>query len=625
MVLGFFADFKKRKNLRTAVDVDRKLVYSLSKSRIPNLRQLKYINKYLSPKEILVMRISLFIVFVSFVFLGTRFYLTHIQEVPLSGGVYTEGLVGVPVNINPLYVDFNDVDKDIASLVYSSLFKRNKDGQLEKDLIESYDVSPDSKIYTFKIKNNIHWHDGTNLTVDDIIFTFNALKEPRYKSPLRSSFIGVEIEKIDETSFKFVLANSYVAFLDLLNFGILPSEKWYQVSPESALTVELNKKPIGSGPYKFDKLIKEKSGNLKEYDLVVNDDYYGTKPLVNVNFKFYSIIDEAIQALNSNLIDGISYLPFGRKEEVTMQKNFNFNKLYLPQLSVLFFNQSRNAFLADKSIRQALAYGLDKNEIVNTDLNGGAYVVDGPILPNNFAYNNEIKKYDFNKDKANSLLESVDWKRDEITEKMVADAKKDLESKDTKIKTNAEKIASLGVGSWRKKAGEYFEVTFVTVDREEYIKVGDSVKKYWENLGVKTHIDIVPVATLQSEVIKNRKFDVLLYGQVYGADPDPYIFWHSTQTNEGGYNVANFQNKEVDQILEDARQLSKQEERKAKYKKFQEIIAEEVPAIFLYSPIYTYPQTKKIKNFNIKDIIVPSDRFDNISEWYLKTGKKIIW
>lgn len=624
-MFGVITDFKKRKNLKITSNSDRKLVYSLSKSRIPSIKQLKYLNKYLSSREILMMKISFFVVFIGLVFLGTRFYLTRLQEVPLRGGVYSEGLVGVPININPLYVDANDVDKDISSLVYSKLFRRSKDGQLEKDLVANYEISADGKVYTFEIKDNVHWHDGAPLTVDDIVFTFNAIKEPRYKSPLRTSFIGVEVEKIDEKKFKFTLGNPYVAFLDLLNFGILPAEKWYQISPESALTVELNKKPIGSGMYKFDKLTKEKSGTIKEYDLVINEDYYGVKPLVEVKFKFYSVVDEAIKALNDGLIDGISYLPFDRREEILTPKNFNFNKLYLPQLSVLFFNQKKNASLADKAIRQALAYGIDKNEIVNTDLNGGAYSIDGPILPNNFAYNDKIKKYNFDIKKANELLDSVDWKMIEVTATMVEEAKNNLESNDEGVVADANVIAALGQGKWRKKDGKYFAVRLVTVDRPEYVKVADRVKKYWESLGVKTEVEIVPVAIAQSEVIKTRNFDVLLYGQVLGADPDPYLFWHSTQTNEGGYNVANFQNKEVDQLLEDARQSLKQEDRQIKYKKFQEIITEEVPAIFLYSPIYTYPQVKKIKNFNIKDILVPSDRFDNINEWYLKTGKKIIW
>lgn len=624
-LFGIVADLKKRRNLKTAVDVDRKLVYSLSKSRIPNLKQFKYIKKYLSPRESLVIKISFFVVFACFLFLGARFYVTRIQEIPQKGGVYSEALIGAPININPLYVSASDVDKDIASLVYSQIFRRNKDGQLEKDLVKNYEISPDAKVYTFELKDNITWHDGASLTSDDIVFTFNAIKDVRYKSPLRTSYLGVEIEKIDEKKFKFVLNSPYAAFLDLLNFGILPAEKWYQISPESAPTVEFNRKPIGSGMYKFDKLVKEKSGNIKEYGLVVNESYYGSKPLVDLNFKFYSVIEEAIQALNDGLVDGISYLPFDRKEDVVAQKNYNFHKLYLPQLSVLFFNQKKNVFLADKAIRQALAHGIDKNEIVNADLNGGAYVVDGPILPNSFAYSDKIKKYDFNGDKANSLLENVDWKKEEITAKMIEDAELNLESKDENIKNKAHQIVSMGVGAWRKKAGKYFEIRLVTVDRDEYIKVADRIKKYWESLGVKTYVEIVPLALAQSEVIKTRNFDVLLYGQAFGADPDPYIFWHSTQTGENGYNVANFQNKDVDQILEDARQLSKQEERQAQYKKFQEIITEEEPAIFLYSPVYTYTQTKKIKNFNIKDILVPSDRFDNINEWYLKTGKKIIW
>ena len=124
---------------------------------------------------------------------------------------------------------------------------------------------------------------------------------------------------------------------------------------------------------------------------------------------------------------------------------------------------------------------------------------------------------------------------------------------------------------------------------------------------------------------KSRNFDALIYGEITGADPDPYAFWHSSQIGQSGLNIADYANKEVDKLLEDGRLSSGREARQEKYEKFQKIIAEDEPAVFLYSPNYIYVQSKKIKGFNIKSIILPSDRFSDIDQWYINTGKKIIW
>jgi len=626
-----FFYFKKKpqqQSFQSSIDLDKKLVYSLSKSRLPNLRQLKYLGKYLNPKELFLIRFSVIIIIVSFLVLGARFYYTHLKLVPVQGGTYTEGLIGSPYNINPLYAQVNDVDSDLAYLIYSSLFKRGKDGELAKDLISDYSISKDNKTYSMHLREGVKWHNESILKADDVIFTFNLINDKQYKSPLRLSFQGVKIEKVDDYNFKFILKSPYAAFLDLLTFGIMPADLWSIYTPESFQLSELNLKPIGSGPYKFKELVKEKkTGHISEYRLEINKDYYGLESYVNIVFKFYPDFENAILALNSGLVDGLSYLPENYKGEIMTPKTFNFHELLLPQITVAFFNQENNPALADKSLRQALNYALDKNTLIKDVLDGSAYIIDGPILPNNFAYDSSIKKYDFNKTKAGELLDSIDWKVEEINKDMLTKAQDDLESldSDSDERKQAEEILFLGEGKWRKKDKNYLIIHLATVDRLENNKVVNKIKEFWEDLGVKTIVDLVPVSKIQQEVIQPRKFDVLFYGQILGSDPDPYAFWHSSQATEDGFNIANFKNKDIDKLLEDARLITNQETRKEKYKEFQKVINEEVPAIFLYSPIYIYPQSRKLKNFHTRLIFSPSDRFNNVSEWYMSLKKKLVW
>jgi len=670
-------------------DLDKKLVYSLSPHKIPSFRQMKYTKKVLSFKEKIFIYISLSLILFSLVFLGFRFYKKNLEIVPEKGGLYSEALLGFPKNINPLYDLANDVDRDLSSLIFSSLFKRDVNGLLVNDLVDKYEVSEDGKEYSFKIKNNIYWHHDERLSVDDIVFTFEAIKNQEYSSPLRSSFVGVEIEKIDENNFKFILAEPYAAFLEMLTFGILPQNLWIGVEPKNALLAELNLNPIGSGPYKFKSLAKNKSGEIKEMTLVANDRYYGQVPYItNLNFKFFPYFESLIDSLNNNLVDGISYLPNNLKDNLISQNSLNFHRLNLPQISSLFFNQKNSQILQSKDVRRALAISVDKNSLINDIFSANAGLAYGPILPNNFAYNNDIEKYNYNPEEAKKILEDLKWQEMEISEEDVSlirelinleknkvEIKEESEEEteedsdggseeelldlneesevlddnellvleyEEKLKTVREKVELISdwqikkkilseveaedyemSGLWRVKGSEYLFLKLTTVNLSDNIDVANFVKSNWESIGVKTFVKIIDSSQIQSEIIKNKNFEILLLSQVVGNDPDSYLFWHSSQSGENGLNVVSYKNKEVDKLLEEARMSLDINDRIEKYKKFQELLNNDLPAVFLYFPNYTYVQDKKIKGFDVTAISDPADRFSNITSWYIKTKRRI--
>ncbi|MEI6597056.1 MAG: ABC transporter substrate-binding protein [bacterium] len=629
-IFNFSFSIKGFKNIfrygQAQSELDKRLVFSLAKSRWPSFNQFKYLKKYLNSTERLAVGACLVVILFSSIFLTARFYKTHLQIIPVDGGDYIEGAIGSVKYVNPLYSSFSDLDSDLSELVYSSLFRRNENAELVNDLAEGYEISPDGKSYIIKIRSDVIWHNSSPLTVDDIVFTFEAIKNIKYQSPLRIAFTGVEISKVDDKTVKFNLAEPYAGFLDLLNFGILPQELWQQIEPTSASLAELNLKPVGSGRYKFKSLVKDKSGNIKTYILTRNENYYGAKAHINtISFKLFGNLQETILALNNNLIDGISYLTEQDKTQVVAQDSLNFYNLSLPKLSAIFFNSKSGLALMDKRVRQALAYAIDKNKIVNEVMFGNARVIDGPILPNSFAYNNEAKKYSYNVATSSRLLAEAGWKAVELTAADITRAKVDLNSEDEAVKKQAEAKIKMGAGRWLLKDNNYLIITLTTVDNQEYGQVAALIAKFWNDINIKTEINLVPANQIQTDVIKSRNFNALIFGEITGADPDPYAFWHSSQIGQSGLNIADYANKEVDKLLEDGRLSYDLKVRQEKYNKFQEIIAEEEPAIFLYSPNYIYVQSKKIKGFNIKNIILPSDRFGDISQWYINTGKKIIW
>ncbi len=682
--VSFFSKKKKQEEEKAPTgnyeELDKKLVYSLSPHKIPSFKQIKYVKKVLSFKEKTIIYFSLLVVLFFLLFIGFNFYKKNLEIVPVHGGLYSEALLGFPKNINPLYNLANDVDRDLSSLIFSSLFKRDVNGLLINDLVEKYELSEDGKEYSFKIKNNIYWHHGEMLSIDDIVFTFEAIKNPEYGSPLRSSFVGVEIEKIDEYSFKFILAEPYAAFLEMLTFGILPQNLWFSVEPKNALLAELNLNPIGSGPYKFKSLAKNKSGEIREMSLVANERYYGQVPYItNLNFKFFSYFEGLIDSLNNNLVDGISYLPNNLRNNLISQNSLNFHRLNLPQIASLFFNQKNSQILQNKDIRKALAFSVDKNSLINDIFSANAGLAHGPILPNNFAYNDEIEKYNYNPEESKKILEDLKWQELIISEEEVSLIRELIEIEKNKVETNVETIEDSGdvdedldvlrdnqineslvleyqeklrmsrekvesidnwqlkkkilseveaenydmSGVWRVKGSEYLFVKLTTVNLSDNIDVANFIKSNWESVGIKTFVKIIDSSQIQNEIIKNKNFEILLLSQVVGNDPDSYLFWHSSQSGENGLNIVSYKNKEVDKILEEARMILNIGDRVEKYKKFQELLNNDLPAVFLYFPNYTYVQDKKIKGFNVSAISDPADRFSNITSWYIKTKRRI--
>lgn len=563
---------------------DQKLIFGLSKRRLPSIRQLKQLRHFLTYKEKRVMAICLFVLVFSLVWLSGRFIWNRLVEVPKYGGEYTEGLIGSIQYINPILCQTNDADRDISRLIFSSLFKINPNGELENDLIKKYQISEDQKIYIFTLKNDILWHDGAKLTPSDIEFTLNAIQNIDFRSPLYRTFQGVLFEKISDKSFKLVLTEPFSPFLSTLTFGILPEHLWQNISPENSSLTELNKKPIGSGPFKYKSFKKDSSGYIKQYALIRFKDYYDRRPyLEKITFKLFSESEVALEALKNNQIDGMSFLSRKNFKEINNLENFKVYNFDMPQYSALFLNPKKQPLLKERKIRQALALSIDKKELAR-DIDSGAQGAYGPL---DFII--KPKQDEYNLEQSAKLLKEAGW---ELEDKVL------------------------------KKDGQQFELTITSVDNNEYIKILQHIKKQWIRLGIITNLEIVPRQKITTQVVEPREYQILLLAQILSYDPDPYPFWHSSQTTMGS-NLSIFANKDIDDILESARKTTSFNGRIEKYKEFQKILKEECLAIFLFRQTYHYPLNKKIKGIDTQVIYLPADRFSNVDHWYIKTKKRL--
>jgi peptide/nickel transport system substrate-binding protein len=509
--------------------------------------------------------------------------------------------------------------------------------QLVPELAQSWEESEDKKSYTFILKENLKWHDGEPLTADDVVFTFQSVKDPDFKSPLLISFRGVEIAKIDQRTVKFTLPEAYPSFLELLTAGILPQHIWSDIPAVNANLTEFNLKPVGSGVWKFKSLAKDRLGNIKSFTLVPNPDYNGPKPyLEKITFKFYPDFETAIEALQNHSVDGLSFLPKNSKKNLQAMHSLNYYSFDLPQYTAVFFNQKKNEVLKDKTMRRILALAIDKSNILAEALQLEGKIIDGPILPAGPQLA-EDKKVIFNPEEANKLLDDAGWiklTREDYQALKEKEARAQASSTaETASSTPAAPTATSSPEEevtidesqkfYRQKNGKILEISLVTVDQTENVKAAELIKAAWQNIGIKTNLTIVSAGNIIRDIIKPRNYEVLLFGIIVGSNPDPTPFWHSSQTQDPGLNLAQFANREADKLMDEAKKNEDIEKQKLEYQSFQDILAAELPAIFLFNPTYSYTADKKIKGLEIKRILTPADRFNNIEDWYIKT--KRVW
>ncbi|MEX2055215.1 MAG: peptide ABC transporter substrate-binding protein, partial [Candidatus Andersenbacteria bacterium] len=447
---------------------------------------------------------------------------THL--VPQNGGVYTEAAVGQPRHLNPIVAGANDIDMDISRLVYSSLFRLNENLELVNDLATGYEVSGDNKEYTVKLRTDVQWHDGEPFTADDVLFTIRSIQTPDYGSPLETAFQGVEVQKIDDATVLFKLTQPYAPFIHSLTVGIVPQHVWESIEPKNAALAEQMLKPVGTGPFQFAEIAtRRKTGDITSFRLIRNPAYYGTYPhLDEVVFAFFDDHEAAAKAYVAGNVDGVGFLPLQLQDRIKRHGSLAMHRLLLPQYFGLFFNQQKNEILADAGVRNALAQSLDRRTIVNEALQGEGDPLHLPIPPGVFAFNGDLPEPAYDPDVARQNLEEAGWK-------------------DTD-----------GDGT-REKDDKRLHLKITTTDWPEYVRTAEIVQQQWQAVGVETEIVHFGAGTVQQTVVRPRDYEILLFGEILSAQPDPYPFWHSTQTRNPGLIFALFKDEAVDKLLEEAR------------------------------------------------------------------------
>jgi len=661
----------------------------LSKShfKLQNLKSKLY-RKHAWLRPILAFNQKEFISFCAFILciiafgllLIFDFYYKHTNIVPDQGGILIEGIVGQPRYINPIYAESNDVDRDITNLIFSGLMRYDSKGSLQYDLIKRYEIKDEGKTYEIELKDNVYFHDNEKLTAKDVAFTIQTIQNPDFKSPLLAKWLSVEVQIISDQKLRFVLKNQYPGFLENLTVKIIPMHIWENVSAENFPLSAYNFKPIGSGLFKFNELIKTNDGKIKGIVLERNHHYYGEKSKLNqARFVFFENEDNLVSAAKSGMINAMAPSYPNNKNSYEGFTEYAFT---MPRYFAIFFNQEKSSYLQNGDFRLALAYATNAKEIKEEILSNDGEIVVSPFLPDIFNLQDPSNAIKYDPGQAKQILSKLGFELKDgfwikVTKAVTQTITKNLsfgakgveveklqkclsnfpdiypsqkitgyfgqETRDAVIafqnKYPEDILKPAGITQGNGKVGsatrkKLNELCSHTPAKEEPVKIvltiskdplleaiANKIKEQWEAVGITVDIESYELTKLKQEIIKDRNYQALIFGQLLSITPDPYSFWHSSQKNYPGLNLANYSNKKVDKLLEDIRIEENSILKISLLEEAQKLLLEDIPAIFLCNPNYTYFVSNKIKGINPKLIADPSERFADIQNWYLNTQR----
>ncbi len=519
--------------------------------------------------------------------LGSHYLVTQ----PVAGGVYIEGIIGHFSNANPIYAT-TDIDTAVSKLLFDSLFTYDSNNNLAGDLAVSWGLDDRELVYTVNLKPGIVWHDGQPFTSDDVVFTYQTIQNPDAKSPFLANLSGVTVEKIDSLTVRFTLANAYAAFPHSLTNGILPYHLLKDVPAVELRSAAFNtKSPVGTGPFEWESVTVDEGRQADVIQLSNFDRYHDGQPkLDGVTFKTYPNDKSLLDALASKKVITAAGLDVA---DTDYDNDYELTGFNLMSANMLFL-KTTSPLLVDINVRQALVKATDVPSLLTT-IGYPVIPVTEPILNSQIGYNPAYQQFRFNQAAAIQQLESVGW--------------------------------ALPAGEqFRVKNGQQLTISLAYQNKRDFSLLVKLLQEQWAQVGVNLVVNVTQTAEDSQKYIDSHDYDVLLYGISIGADPDVYVYWHSSQITGSGQtrlNFSEYKSSISDIALESGRSRSDVALRSAKYQSFLGRWQNDAPAIGLYQPRYLYVSNQHIYGIDANLINNSSDRFNDIDKWMINTARKV--
>ncbi|MDA1785929.1 ABC transporter substrate-binding protein [Bacillus cereus] len=483
------------------------------------------------------------------------------------------------------YFQQNGWDGNVTSVIFASLVSTDKQGKPIPELAEKWDVSSDQLTYTFHLRKDLKFSDGSPLTADDVAFTLTLLHDKAYEGEVDISQYAVKggkeykegkatsiegIQVVDPQTIKITTEKGNSQAIFVLGGTVLSKAyygKDYKQNTSLDYLKDLYGKPLAAGPYKFEKYIPG-----QEVRFVANENYYAGKPKIQ-NF-IYKITsgDTKLQLFQTGEVD---HTGLGTGDEVLEQaKALEFANIQIetaPSFSYIYMNNNK-PYLKDKKVRQALIYGLDRKKYVDTALKGYGTVANVPIHPTSWAYTEEgVNKYEYDKEKAKKLLDEAGWK-----------------------------VGSDGI---REKDGQKLKLSYFgpssAKDSDLLIPIA---KENYKEIGVEFNPEFMDFNTMLSKVNKGD-YDLASVSTPITSDPSETAGEYLSTANETSLG---YKNAKVDELIQKGIETVDIEKRKPIYKELYKELSDDPPVILL-----NYRRTITGYNGNIKGI--DPEKYNSIS------------
>jgi peptide/nickel transport system substrate-binding protein len=508
---------------------------------------------------------------------------------PAPGGTYTEGILGSFTNANPLYAT-NAVDSAVSHLVFAGLFTYDDHNKLVGDLAK--DVSADSAgtLYTVHLRPNLTWQDGKPLTADDVVFTYHVIQNPDAQSPLNTSWQGITVTKINNTTVTFALPSTLSSFPYSMTNGIIPKHLLQDVPMASMRTVAFNtNRPVGAGPFAWNAI--EVTGHASEdrqehIELRPFAGYHAGKPkldrFVVRSFRNQGALVASFKHQEVTAMVGLSQMPAG------LRKDGNVREYSLPlTAAVMSFFRSSEGVLSDAKVRQGLARATDVMGIVKS-LDYPTQPIREPLLRNQVGYNAAYMQPGFDLSAANTLLDQAGWQK--------------------------------GTDGVRHHGKATLSFKLYAQDSSEYAHVARLLAQQWRAAGADVHVVLQDNTDFQS-TLAYHSYDALLYGISIGSDPDVFAYWDSSQADIRAplrLNFSEYKSAVADASLEAGRTRTDPSLRSIKYQTFLQAWQSDAPAVGLYQPRFLYITHVQVYGLSEHPVNADVERFTNVHNWMIR-------
>ena len=515
---------------------------------------------------------------------------------PAAGGVYVEGVLGYASLINPILTSgsaqTNTVSEDVAALVFEGLTALDDKGRVSPALATGWEATEGDTVFEFQLRRGVSWHDGAPFTAADVVFTIQAIQDPQFQGDpaLHALWRSVTVERVDDFTVRFTLTEPFPSFVYYTTIGLLPAHLLSDVpAADLPSTAFSTSQPIGTGLFTVDSVSPER------VVLVANPTYWGGKPfLERVEFWSFGDEDALLASYERGEIDAFRPSRSRSMSELAPLAGLQLFSSEQAGYGAIFLNLKREAapFFQILEVRQAMLYSLDRQALIDTVLGGQGLVADSPLPPMLWAHDPAVRQYTYDPERAAGLLDASGW----------------LDSDGDRI---------------RDRGGTPFRFELLTGPGLTMARMAAEIARQWRAMGLDATVRQVSADELPA-LVRSRDFDAILTEVTLSGDPDPYPLWHSTQASQSGQNISGFANEQADLAMEEARTTADPERQAAAYSTFQQIFAEQVPALLLYYPIYTYAVDSQVHGVQLSPVLRSSDRFRTIADWYKETAATVI-